>query len=46
MLQGTTIDGANASRWIQIPIVGMSFQTSTLASVGSGVAGDNFLLGE
>ena len=33
MLQGTTIDGANASRWIQIPIVGMSFQTSTLASV-------------
>jgi len=33
MFQGTTIDGANASRWIQIPIVGMSFQTSTLASV-------------
>lgn len=33
MLQGTTIAGANASRWIQIPIVGMSFQTSTLASV-------------
>ena len=33
MLQGTTIDGANASRWIQIPLVGMSFQTSTLASV-------------
>ncbi len=33
ILQGTTIDGANASRWIQIPIVGMSFQTSTLASV-------------
>ncbi|GAA4813123.1 FtsW/RodA/SpoVE family cell cycle protein [Litoribaculum gwangyangense] len=33
MLQGTTIQGANASRWIQIPIVGMSFQTSTLASV-------------
>ncbi|MEY8870557.1 FtsW/RodA/SpoVE family cell cycle protein [Meridianimaribacter flavus] len=33
MLQGTTIEGANASRWIQIPIVGMSFQTSTLASV-------------
>ncbi|WP_299101886.1 FtsW/RodA/SpoVE family cell cycle protein [uncultured Winogradskyella sp.] len=33
MLQGTTIDGANASRWIQIPIVNMSFQTSTLASV-------------
>ena len=33
MLQGTTIEGANASRWIQIPFVGMSFQTSTLASV-------------
>lgn len=33
LLQGTTIEGANASRWIQIPIVGMSFQTSTLASV-------------
>ncbi|MDO1501508.1 FtsW/RodA/SpoVE family cell cycle protein [Winogradskyella maritima] len=32
-LQGTTIDGANASRWIRIPIVNMSFQTSTLASV-------------
>lgn len=33
MLQGTTIEGANASRWIQIPIVNMSFQTSTLAAV-------------
>ncbi len=33
MLQGTTIGGANASRWIQIPFIGMSFQTSTLASV-------------
>lgn len=33
MLQGTTIEGANASRWIQIPIVGMSFQTSTLAAI-------------
>ena len=33
MFQGITIDGSNASRWIQIPIVGMSFQTSTLASV-------------
>lgn len=33
MLQGTTIDGANASRWIQIPIVNMTFQTSTLAAV-------------
>ena len=33
LLQGVTIDGANASRWIQIPVVGMSFQTSTLAFV-------------
>lgn len=33
MLQGTTIEGASASRWIQIPVVGVSFQTSTLASV-------------
>lgn len=33
LLQGTTIEGANASRWIQIPFVGMSFQTSTLAAV-------------
>ncbi len=33
MFQGTTIDGANASRWIQIPIIGMSFQTSTFAAV-------------
>lgn len=31
--QGTIINGANASRWIQIPIVGLSFQTSTLALV-------------
>ncbi|MBO3099650.1 FtsW/RodA/SpoVE family cell cycle protein [Gelidibacter pelagius] len=33
MFQGNTIEGANASRWIQIPIVGMSFQTSTFAAV-------------
>ncbi|WP_353778986.1 FtsW/RodA/SpoVE family cell cycle protein [Winogradskyella sp. 3972H.M.0a.05] len=33
IVQGKTIGGANASRWIQIPVVGMSFQTSTLASV-------------
>jgi len=31
--QGKTIDGANASRWLNIPILGMSFQTSTLATV-------------
>jgi cell division protein FtsW len=33
MFQGTTIDGANASRWIQVPIVGFTFQPSTLAAV-------------
>ena len=33
LLQGNTIGGANASRWIQIPFVGMSFQTSTFAAV-------------
>lgn len=33
LAQGTTIEGANASRWIQLPFVGISFQTSTLASV-------------
>ena len=33
MAQGTTIDGANASRWIKIPVVGITFQTSTLAAV-------------
>ena len=32
-LQGTNIDGANASRWLNIPILGMSFQTSTIATV-------------
>jgi cell division protein FtsW len=31
--QGTTIEGANASRWIRIPLVGVGFQTSTLAAV-------------
>lgn len=30
---GTTIDGANASRWIRIPFVGLTFQTSSIASV-------------
>ena len=31
--EGTTIDGANASRWIRLPFVGVTFQTSTLAAV-------------
>lgn len=33
LAQGTTIGGANASRWIQVPIINKSFQTSTMASV-------------
>lgn len=31
LTQGTTMGGANASRWINIPFVGIGFQTSTLA---------------
>lgn len=31
--KGTLIAGATASRWIRIPFVGISFQTSTLAGV-------------
>jgi cell division protein FtsW len=31
--EGTTIEGANASRWIRLPFVGVTFQTSTLAGV-------------
>lgn len=33
MAQGTVIEGANASRWIHIPFVGIGFQTSTLAGL-------------
>ena len=33
LAQGTTIGGANASRWIQVPYVGITFQTSTFASI-------------
>lgn len=33
LAQGTTIEGANASRWIRVPFVGVTFQTSTLAAV-------------
>ena len=33
MLQGATIGGANASRWIRVPIVGFAFQPSTLAAL-------------
>jgi cell division protein FtsW len=33
LLKGTVIGGANASRWIQIPFIGITFQTSTLAAI-------------
>jgi len=33
LVQGTTIEGANANRWIQLPLVGITFQTSNLAAV-------------
>lgn len=32
-LQGNVIDGANASRWIKLPIIGLSFQPSSMAIV-------------
>lgn len=32
-LQGNTIAGANASRWLRIPFIGVSFQTSVFASI-------------
>ncbi len=33
LMQGTTMGGANASRWLRIPGLGLGFQTSTIASV-------------
>ncbi|MBC7606335.1 MAG: FtsW/RodA/SpoVE family cell cycle protein [Burkholderiales bacterium] len=33
MIKGTVIAGANASRWIQVPFIGITFQTSTLAFI-------------
>ena len=33
MIKGTVIDGANASRWLQIPIIGITFQPSTIAAL-------------
>ncbi len=33
LFKGTVIQGANASRWIQIPFIGITFQTSTLAAI-------------
>jgi len=32
-IQGNLIDGANASRWIKLPIIGLSFQPSSIATV-------------
>jgi len=31
--QGTVIDGANASRWIKVPFIGVTFQTSSFAMI-------------
>lgn len=33
LIKGTLIAGANASRWIQVPFIGITFQTSTVASI-------------
>ena len=33
LAHGTAIEGANAARWIKLPVVGVTFQTSALASV-------------
>lgn len=33
LLKGTVIAGANASRWIQIPFLNITFQPSTLAAI-------------
>lgn len=33
LVKGTVIAGANASRWMKVPFIGISFQTSALAGV-------------
>jgi cell division protein FtsW len=33
LIRGTAIAGANASRWIKVPFIGITFQTSTFAFV-------------
>ena len=33
LVKGSVIDGTNASRWIQVPFIGISFQTSTFAAI-------------
>lgn len=34
IVQGTTIDGANAARWLKLPGTSITFQTSTFAAMG------------
>ena len=41
--QGNIIDGANANRWLNIPILEISFQPSTLASIFLLIYLSNFL---
>ncbi len=41
--QGNVIDGANANRWLNIPILEISFQPSTLASIFLLIYLSNFL---
>ncbi len=42
-LQGNVIDGANANRWLNIPVLDISFQPSTLASIFLLIYLSNFL---
>ena len=41
--QGNVIDGANANRWLNIPVLDISFQPSTLASIFLLIYLSNFL---
>ena len=41
--QGNVIDGANANRWLNIPLLDISFQPSTLASIFLLIYLSNFL---
>ncbi len=33
LVKGTVVEGANASRWLKVPFIGISFQTSTFAAI-------------
>lgn len=33
LIKGSVVEGANASRWIQIPFIGITFQTSAFAAI-------------